>query len=108
MLFRSVAEPALLLHGESSYCNSDANSAAWELGGYTWSVDVTDADHCDFESDTDWLCTTACGAEDARRQELIQAYAVAFVLNSLTGEAGDWVEGGSQAVADRAAGDIDW
>lgn len=103
-----VTEPALMLHGASSYCNSDGNSTAWAFGGDLWAVDVTDASHCDFESDTDWICTAACGAEDAGRQELIQTYAVAWAVNKLIGGADAYMEGGSEALADQSAGKISW
>ncbi len=49
------------LFGESSDCNSNNNGIAV---GYMASdaemLHVTEADHCDFENETDWLCTTFC------------------------------------------------
>lgn len=103
-----VSEPALMLHGTSSYCNSDGNSAAWAFGGELWAVDVADATHCDSESDTDWVCTVACGAGDAARQELIQTYAVAWAIHHLVGGADEYMAGGAQALADQSAGKISW
>jgi len=105
-----VSEPSLFLVGAGSYCNSDGNGAAWAslVAGSAWRVDVPDASHCDFESNTDWLCTLACGAEDAARQEVIQQYAIAWVVQHTLGGAEDWIEGGRQALADRDAGRIDW
>ncbi len=104
-----VSEPMLLLSGEASGCNSDGNGTAWAdlVAGPVWPVGVPDATHCDFESDTDWVCTTFCGANDARRQEVIEQYAIAWVIHQTWGGADTWIQG-AQAEADRAAGTIVW
>lgn len=44
--------------GEPSTCNSDGNGSA-VYSGHT-SFRVTEADHCDFESPTDWVCELGC------------------------------------------------
>jgi pimeloyl-ACP methyl ester carboxylesterase len=106
----SVTSPALLLAGDPSRCNSDGNSAGWAdmAGGEHWLVSVSDATHCDFESETDSLCTALCGDEDDARQDLIQTYAVAWALQHTRGTAADYIAGGSQAEADRSAGRLTW
>lgn len=106
----SVTSPALLLAGDPSRCNSDGNSTAWAdlLGGEHWLASVTDATHCDFESETDGLCTALCGDDDDARQDLIQTYAVAWALQQTRGTASSYVAGGSQAEADRSAGRLTW
>lgn len=98
---------ALVLHGEPASCNADGNSAGWAMPS-AWHVDVTGASHCDFESDTESGCTLFCGDNDAARQELIQTYAVAWLVHAACGDANAWMETGSQAAADQAAGLISW
>jgi dienelactone hydrolase len=106
---RRVSAPALILHGEAGSCNAEANSSAWRFSGTAWSVDVNGASHCDFESDSDGLCTSFCGGEDAAIRELSLAYATAWLLQQLGGaDASAWVEGGSQADADRSARRLSW
>jgi hypothetical protein len=106
----SVTEPTLILLGEPGTCNSNANGAgiAAKLGGSPWTVQVTDATHCDFESDTDGVCTVLCGKNDAGRQSLIDAYAIGWALHYTVGGADDWLEAGKQTAADRSAGKISW
>jgi pimeloyl-ACP methyl ester carboxylesterase len=103
----AVTAPALFLNGDPSLCNASGNNSAWTTGGDAWRVAVTDAGHCDFESDTDWICTAGCGSEDTGRQALIETYTVAWLVHHLLGGADAWVEG-SEAEADRRAGRIDW
>lgn len=105
-----VSEPTLFLVGQSSVCNDSGSGTDWvgEVSGPEWRVDVADACHCDFESDTDWVCTTLCGANETGRQDTVQAYADAWVLHHTVGGAEDWLEGGAVAVADRSAGRISW
>ena len=81
---------------------------AGALAGAHWMVSVTDATHCDFESNTDGLCTTFCGDEDPARQDIIQTYAVAWALQQTRGSASPYMQGGAQAEADRSAGRISW
>lgn len=102
----AVNAPALVLHGLASSCNADANSWDWALPN-AWQVGVTDASHCDFESNTEGGCETFCGSADATRQELIQAYAVAWLMHHSGQGADDWIEGGAQAIADTTAGRIE-
>ena len=106
----SVTSPALLLAGDPSRCNSDGNSAGWAdmVGGEHWLVSVSDATHCDFESETDSLCDNLCGDSDTARQDLIQTYAVAWALQQTRGNASSYLAGGSQAEADRSAGRLSW
>lgn len=106
---RDVRVASLLLHGEGGACNSDANSTDWRLAGDTWHLTVTGATHCDFESDSDGLCTGFCGGEDDARRALAIDYASAFVLATLGGlDASAWMADGARATADRDAGRIAW
>lgn len=102
----SVTIPALVLHGVASACNAEANSWDWPLPN-AWQVAVTDATHCDFESNTEAGCEAFCGDADAARQELIQAYAVGWLMHHSGQGADAWIEGGAQATADIAAGRIE-
>lgn len=53
--------PFFGIAGEPSSCNSDGNgTAVIGTAGAPYGVRTTDADHCDFESPTDGLCTTFC------------------------------------------------
>lgn len=98
---------ALVLHGEPSGCNSEGNSTEWQIPA-AWQVTVVGASHCDFESDTETGCTAFCGDNDAARQALIQTYAVAWLVHAVERGADAWMEAGSEALADRDAGRIDW
>ena len=52
--------PLAGLAGESDMCNSDGNGLAVYPAASGSVLRVTEADHCDFEDPTDWLCTTLC------------------------------------------------
>jgi hypothetical protein len=99
---------ALLLHGEPGVCNANGDGSEWQTGGRQWTVRVVGAGHCDFESDTDGLCTNVCGAQDAARLELVTVYAIGFLVDRLGGGAAAYVEGGETAAADQAAGRLDY
>ena len=88
---------------------SNANSTGWRTGGTAWHLTVEGASHCDFESDSDGLCTGFCGGEDEDRRQLALDYATAWVLEAL-GVMGtpEWSERGSRAAEDRAAGRLSW
>jgi len=49
------------LLGEPSSCNSESNGlSAYQQVADAVTVRVTEADHCDFESPTDFVCTLLC------------------------------------------------
>ncbi len=52
----SLSIPASALIGEPSDCNDSANGAGLDADIEL----IAGADHCDFESPTDWMCTTFC------------------------------------------------
>ena len=53
--------PTFGLAGEPSSCNSEGNGiSALSRIADARLVRITDADHCDFEDETDWLCTSFC------------------------------------------------
>jgi hypothetical protein len=91
--------PALGLLGEPSSCNADSNGAAlYQTASSAVAVRVTDADHCDYESDTDWLCTSFCTNaaatfSDADIQTAIRGLMTAAVFEILDEETGWWESG---------------
>jgi len=56
-----VETRAYAMVGEPSSCNGDGNgvSTVSAMDGAS-QVRITDADHCDFENETDWMCTSFC------------------------------------------------
>lgn len=57
----SLAVPLHGLVGEPGMCNSDGNGVDVYLAAAgSHAVRVTEADHCDFEDPTDWMCTLLC------------------------------------------------
>lgn len=94
----SVRVPAYGLFGESSSCNASNNGVAM-LNGVAQhrAVRVSEADHCDFEAPTDWVCTVVCqGGNDAFSDDEIAAgirgLATAFLLwqTGVAPEAEQW------------------
>jgi len=68
-----LSVPATALVGEPSECNASASGA--DLDGEI--KHISGADHCDFESPTDWMCTTFCpdaggDVEDTIRAQLLE------------------------------------
>jgi pimeloyl-ACP methyl ester carboxylesterase len=56
-----LAMPVDGLLGEPYSCNEDGNGlAVYAAAADSEALRVVDADHCDFESPTNWLCTTFC------------------------------------------------
>lgn len=102
-----VTDPVEILAGEPSSCNSNGNGREWELAGDTRPLQILGANHCDFESDTDALCTVVCGDPDPDRQQLIQQYTVAWLLAASGGDASGWLPGGVEAESDAEAGAIE-
>lgn len=90
--------PIMGLAGEPSSCN--ANGSGVEL--YNRAQDstmlrVTEADHCDFESPSDWLCTTFCPGTNAQfsneqiQDTVLLLSTTALLMMSTTDEEGsDW------------------
>ena len=73
------------LMGISSSCNADQNGTTM-VGAATHAIRfaVTDADHCDFESPTDFLCTGFCSnssstRSDAEIQDVIKTLSTAWL-----------------------------
>jgi len=112
-----LSVPLRGLAGEPTGCNSDGNG----VGVYGAAVDgavlrVTEADHCDFEEPTDWLCTTLCNGTNAQFsddeiQATIRALATAYLLWQAgldpAGE-GWWTPGDPVHDALLASGAISW
>ncbi|MEE2750178.1 MAG: alpha/beta hydrolase [Myxococcota bacterium] len=98
-----LSVPAYALMGESSSCNSSASGTSLFLTGSENRVlKVTESDHCDFESPSDWVCTTACNGsnrtfDDESLQATIRGLSTAFAAWMLgqdaTGERW-WHDGG--------------
>ena len=81
-----LSVPAYALMGESSSCNSSASGVSlFRSGAQNRVLGITESDHCDFESPSDWLCTTACTGtnvrfDDATLQATIRGMSTAFVV----------------------------
>ena len=82
----TVNAPALALFGEPGSCNNE-NSGATFFGAVPGGrmMDVTGADHCDFENPTDMACEAFCTANDAgftddQRRDALAGVVTAFVL----------------------------
>jgi len=100
--------------GISSQCNSNQNGTAMASSasvghGFT----VADADHCDFESPTNAICTTFCSNNSAKRsdgeiQDVIKTMSTAWLSwhAGLETEASRWWDS-SDEVMDNYLGDGD-
>lgn len=71
----SVSVPFDALLGEPSFCNADGNGLDLAYAVTSHHVfAVTEADHCDFEAPTDWLCELGCwGTNDIFSDDEIRA-----------------------------------
>lgn len=57
----NVTCPAFSITGEASTCNADNNGLdLFSMMNTYQAIKVVDADHCDFESPTDWICESQC------------------------------------------------
>lgn len=102
----AVTAPTLLLAGEPSACNADGNGRAWTKSGQLRRLVVNGASHCDFESDTDSLCESLCGATDPARQDAVAAWTIAWLMETAGGDVGAWNEGGDEEATEVASGRI--
>jgi pimeloyl-ACP methyl ester carboxylesterase len=100
----SIVAPVYALLGEPSSCNSDGNGLdVYRTLSDVQMLRVTDADHCDFENETDWLCTWFCPAgsgafSDAAISETVSALSIAALMEALGQEpvpGAWWSAGGS-------------
>ncbi len=111
-----VTAPGYALAGEASSCNNDGNgvSAVGAVADATV-VRLTDADHCDFENETDWMCTTFCpeGGETFSNEQI--QHSVLGLMTSavmgLTGQDSDavsmwWRAGGTFFDTLQASGEV--
>ena len=78
--------PVRSLLGESGACNSwNSGLSAYQSASNSEVLQVTEADHCDFEAPTDTICTLACGGsntlfDDGDIQSTIIGLSTSFVL----------------------------
>ncbi|GDX82816.1 hypothetical protein LBMAG42_46270 [Deltaproteobacteria bacterium] len=100
----SVTAPTLLLAGEPSACNADGNGRAWTTSSGLRRLAVNSASHCDFESDTDSLCDSLCGAHDPARQDAVQAWTIAWLLEVAGEDVGAWSDGGDEEASEVTEG----
>jgi len=86
----SLSVPLYGLAGESGSCNDDANGLpSYAAAAQGRVVRVTEADHCDFESPTDILCTALCtGTNNQFTDDEIQATILAMSTGYLLWQAG--------------------
>ena len=77
--------PVYLLRGPSAFCNAYAIAEPWvkALPHLMEDRQLAAASHCDFESDTDWICEAACGSVDPRRQAVVREFILASVRRLL-------------------------
>lgn len=92
--------PAYGLLGEPSQCNSEGNGET--IYPEPFRFRVTEADHCDFESPTDWVCELGCpGTNDQFTNEEIQAAITGLLTSAAVDLAGTgsaeawWSQGGT-------------
>jgi len=78
---RVLATPTYLLRGPSSFCNAYSIAEPWvsALPHLVQDRRLAQASHCDFESDTDWICEAACGSVDPHRQAAVRQFILAAV-----------------------------
>ncbi len=61
-----VGVPTYALVGEANSCNASGNGVDTVRAAPDVNiVRIAEADHCDFENETDWMCTTLCDAPGA-------------------------------------------
>ncbi|EXJ15593.1 lipase/esterase [Imhoffiella purpurea] len=86
LMARGMDRPLIGLFGEPSACNARGNGLAVYAAAPDASVQrIAGANHCDFESPTDWVCRLVCGspsADGARRDAVLRATTEA--IRSLT------------------------
>ena len=90
----NVTCPAFSIVGEASTCNADNNGLdLFSMMDTAQAIKVVDADHCDFESPTDWVCESQCeNAQTILTNEEIRPVIVALgtaTVMSLTGLSSD-------------------
>ena len=87
---KNLQVPYFGIAGEPSGCNSNGHgTAVVGQGGNFYGLRVVDADHCDFESPTDGLCTTFCANGSASiSDEEIQATIRGLLTSAVIGSAG--------------------
>lgn len=101
-IYPASTVPMLGLIGEPSLCNSSANGEGLvESAADGYAVRVTEADHCDFENVTDWVCELACTGtnasfSDAEIQDAIRGMSTAalFDMGSVVTDGWEWLEPG--------------
>lgn len=65
---RGMTQPMIGLVGAPSHCNANNNGlSAYAVGGAVRVWRIPAANHCDFETPTDWQCRRFCGAGTAHR-----------------------------------------
>ncbi len=111
----SLTVPAAFFLGESSACNaSNSGRVPYEAAPDHVGWRVTEADHCDFESPTDGLCTFACTGtnedfSDSDIQETLGGLMTSWAMLSLgldPGAASWWQSGGTWNDSLQASGAI--
>jgi hypothetical protein len=100
-----VSAPTLALAGEPSSCNAEGSGvdAVYAVPD-AHILRLTEADHCDFEDETDWMCTALCDApgdtfSDAEIHNALLGLMTAAAM-SITGRDPDartvwWTSGGT-------------
>ena len=93
----SVAGTGFSVRGEPSSCNSNSNGLAlFDMMNEAYVVKIDQADHCDFENPTDFMCEVSCEntqatVSDEEVRSLIMTFGTSAIL-TLTGLNSDgWI-----------------
>ncbi|MFO0727790.1 MAG: hypothetical protein U1E65_28685 [Myxococcota bacterium] len=102
----SIVAPTLVLGAEPQSCN--ANGSASALYGALsvsarWYLRVVGSTHCDAEDPSNGLCSLGCGGQDAARRLFFRRYATAHLLRVFSCQAGTYLPGGTDLMADLTA-----
>ena len=111
----SLTVPVVGLAGEPSSCNSNNNGVSlYQTAPNSITIRVTEADHCDFESPTDGLCTSFCDGTNSQfsnaeiQQSILGLTTAALMwISTQNSDATDWlIPGGSMYDSMIASGQI--
>lgn len=71
---RTLQTPVVLLRGPPSACNAFSIAEPWvqALPRLVEDRVIEGANHCDFESPTDWFCRMICGEQDPGRHQIVR------------------------------------
>lgn len=82
---RVLKTPVVLLRAPPSPCNAFSIAEPWvkALPNLVEDRVIDGANHCDFESPTDWVCRMICGEQDPERHRAVREGLIKAVLHWL-------------------------